>query len=453
MFPWRIQRAKTEPYFIIEKTFPWEIHRTETKLPNLTFLLVAINTFVFLLIYYSPNKEAIYYSYGMKWNLDFYITWLTSVFIHVSWWHLTVNMFFLFVFGSLVEDVLPRYKYLLIYIVGILIAAFIDGLAIIIFAKDSVIITGASGAVAALIGVVMLRFKRSQVTWYVLGVLWPLIFLLLIIFSLNSANLGLTMIAVFYTIFAISLSFIKAINEEMRFRQSLLGFWPVFTITAYETGLVYVIFLFTPGFAQIISGNYGGVAYLASIGSLLGGYVIAKRLNLEQEAENEYSTDTADRLLRLGDSEEAAQSYEKLIDKNYKNPEFLYKTAKSLAFEGEIEKSASYFIKSIIFFSKSGQKENASKAYDDLRKLLKGHSFNVKTEYKLASFAQTQNKFLDAIEHYQKIIDSFSDTKEAEFAILGIAQVYKKMGDTTKAEQILTEYSKRYPNSQLANFG
>ncbi len=85
---------------------------------------------------------------------------ITAAFVHVQWWHIGLNMYALWILGSLLEPVLGRSRFLALYLVSALggSAASLLGLA------DGGISYGASGAVFGLMGalfVVMRRFGRD----------------------------------------------------------------------------------------------------------------------------------------------------------------------------------------------------------------------------------------------------------------------------------------------------
>ena len=108
---------------------------------------------------------------------------LLSTFLHGGFLHIAGNMLFLWVFGNNVEDFLGRFKYLLFYLAGGVVAA----LAHIVTHLDSFAPTiGASGAVAAVMGAYLLLYPRARV-----NVLVPIIILFTVIQLSAFAVLGL----------------------------------------------------------------------------------------------------------------------------------------------------------------------------------------------------------------------------------------------------------------------
>jgi membrane associated rhomboid family serine protease len=89
--------------------------------------------------------------------------WFTSFFVHAGWLHLIGNMIYLFLFGSLVEDMMGRGQLLIFYLLGGLAAdlvhiAFTPGH----FASATMLV-GASGAISACMGAFAVVMFRSSI--------------------------------------------------------------------------------------------------------------------------------------------------------------------------------------------------------------------------------------------------------------------------------------------------
>jgi membrane associated rhomboid family serine protease len=85
----------------------------------------------------------------------------TSMFLHGGWLHILGNMLFLWIFGNNVEDRLGRIPFLLFYLLGGLVA----GLSQVWIAPHSdVPLVGASGAIAAALGVYFVLWPGARIT-------------------------------------------------------------------------------------------------------------------------------------------------------------------------------------------------------------------------------------------------------------------------------------------------
>ena len=82
------------------------------------------------------------------------------MFLHGGWLHLIGNMWFLWIFGDNIEDILGHAKYLLFYLLCGVAAALVH----VAFNGDSRLPTiGASGAIAGVMGAYLLKFRHSRI--------------------------------------------------------------------------------------------------------------------------------------------------------------------------------------------------------------------------------------------------------------------------------------------------
>jgi membrane associated rhomboid family serine protease len=125
-------------------------------------LLIVINILVFLfqvsLDAYSGNEFIA--TYGLVPDHFRFQNVLTSMFLHGGWMHVLGNMWFLWIFGDNIEDILGSAKYLLFY----LLCGFGAAMAQYFASPDSRIpMVGASGAIAGVMGAYMVRFPHSRI--------------------------------------------------------------------------------------------------------------------------------------------------------------------------------------------------------------------------------------------------------------------------------------------------
>jgi membrane associated rhomboid family serine protease len=151
-----------------------------------------------------------------------YLTLITSMFMHGGFLHIAGNMLFLWVFGNNIEDRLGRVKFLFFYLLAGLIAVYTQAL---IDPASTAPTIGASGAIAGVLGAYALLFPRARV---------------------------LTLI---FIIFFVTLVEIPALI--------LLALW--------------FILQFVPALGQVAVGSGGGqgVAYFAHVGGFVFGLAVA----------------------------------------------------------------------------------------------------------------------------------------------------------------------------------
>ena len=144
-------------------------HNWRRRVPIVTILLVVINVAVFLYQSLLPTasrnlfvlQAAIIPRMLLTYpSLRTAATLVTSMFLHDGLLHLGGNMLYLGIFGDNVEETLGRWGFLLVYLAGGIGA----GLAHVVTNPMSLTPTiGASGAIAAVLGVYLAMFPRNRV--------------------------------------------------------------------------------------------------------------------------------------------------------------------------------------------------------------------------------------------------------------------------------------------------
>ncbi|MCK4353097.1 rhomboid family intramembrane serine protease [candidate division WOR-3 bacterium] len=142
--------------------------------PIFTIFIIALNVFLFgyelhlgkglgiFIRRFGCTPYEITHAIDLYPHIDFpvYLTLITSIFLHGSWWHILGNMWFLFIFGDNIEDWLGHKRFILFYL-GCGIAA---SLIQILFHWTSKIPTvGASGAIAGIMGAYLILYPRAKV--------------------------------------------------------------------------------------------------------------------------------------------------------------------------------------------------------------------------------------------------------------------------------------------------
>lgn len=120
------------------------------KKPIITYILIAINIFVFLfalLFNASEYLVEIFSNYGPYIRQGQLYRLLTSAFVHVNLFHILFNMYALYIIGSQAESFFGKTKYLVIYIVSAITGSLLS----ILLNMDTASI-GASGAIFGLLG-------------------------------------------------------------------------------------------------------------------------------------------------------------------------------------------------------------------------------------------------------------------------------------------------------------
>lgn len=89
-----------------------------------------------------------------------WLTLLTAMFLHAGFWHILGNMWYLWIFGDNVEDVLGHVGFVFFYVTSGVVAAFAQILA----NPDTVIpMVGASGAISGVLGAYFVLFPYGRI--------------------------------------------------------------------------------------------------------------------------------------------------------------------------------------------------------------------------------------------------------------------------------------------------
>jgi len=128
---------------------------------SVTIILILINimAFIFFTILIGLNIPLDYIAIKPLNILQgkYLWTFITSMFMHGSFFHIFANMFSLFFIGSLVEKILGVKRYLCFYMLsGLLAGVFFVFLSLIFTADFNTFAVGASGALFGLVGLLVL---------------------------------------------------------------------------------------------------------------------------------------------------------------------------------------------------------------------------------------------------------------------------------------------------------
>ena len=155
--------------------FPIKDDIPHDKPPIINYSLIVVN---FLFFFYElglgPELKLFIFKYGVVpkrfllfFDPSFHIssifllkTVLISMFLHGGWLHILGNMWFLFVFGDNVEDMLGHFRYLIFYILCGFGATFLH---IIFNPTSSIPSIGASGAIAGVLGAYMIFYPHAKI--------------------------------------------------------------------------------------------------------------------------------------------------------------------------------------------------------------------------------------------------------------------------------------------------
>ncbi len=169
--------------------FPIRDNIPSRHLPVMTWLLIAVNIFVFFRELTLPPHalEQTMYLFGIVparyshpvWAAEVgfppfdFRPFLTSMFLHGGWLHIIGNMWMLWIVGDNVEDRMGPLRFLGFY----LLSGVASGVVHLATNLDSTMpALGASGAIAGVMGAYFLLFPRARIVAMFPIIFWPVFF-------------------------------------------------------------------------------------------------------------------------------------------------------------------------------------------------------------------------------------------------------------------------------------
>ncbi|TLM67312.1 MAG: rhomboid family intramembrane serine protease, partial [Actinobacteria bacterium] len=270
--------------------FPYQIGRRLQHVPWVTIALIAANVVASVAFFFVMFRVVTDVVMAAKTADDllamlidrlawwmFYpdwrglYTWFTSSFLHADPMHLVSNMFFLYLFGSVVEDAVGHWRYLALYVGGAAAAAALYALTELIVPGPAKMSIGASGALAAVMAIFALRFHKTKMRFA---------YFFMIFFRIRAGTFETTSIVG-------------------------VGIWAV-------GELLY-------GLLQL-GGVGSSTAHWAHLGGLVFGGVAAYTLGFIKQASNEYLLDDVAAYSAAGAHGAAASAYAKIAENDAANP-------------------------------------------------------------------------------------------------------------------------------------
>jgi membrane associated rhomboid family serine protease len=142
--------------------FPIRDTQPSYSKPVVTVVLIVVNVLVFLYQFSldSFSQNAFMDRYALVPDRFHFSNVITSMFLHGGWMHVLGNMWFLWIFGDNIEDILGHAKYLLFYFICGIAAALTQ---VFFNPVSRVPMVGASGAIAGVMGAYMIKFPNSRI--------------------------------------------------------------------------------------------------------------------------------------------------------------------------------------------------------------------------------------------------------------------------------------------------
>lgn len=124
-----------------------------TKNAKITYIIIGINFLTFL---FTDRDFTITFGLNPLFFDGFYFQIFTSAFLHGGFLHIAMNMAILYGFGGDLERAIGKWRYILLYFIGILGSGIASVFWVYLGIKnlEFINVVGASGAISALLGFV-----------------------------------------------------------------------------------------------------------------------------------------------------------------------------------------------------------------------------------------------------------------------------------------------------------
>jgi membrane associated rhomboid family serine protease len=389
---------------------PYATERPRRRTPFVTYALVAANAAVFLLLelpYWAQGGEGLRPFAFVPANPSVGAL-LRSMFSHGGLWHLGGNMLFLWLFGSVAEDVLGPLPFLAFYFGGQLGATFLDVAIAKAFAPAALMIprVGASGAIAGILGLTAVCFSRVRVkVAYLFG---------------------------FFLMWRGGVARVQA--------WFFLGAWIAIQIAGglYSTS------------AEASTGQpMGGVAYWAHIGGFAAGVIGAYVLGLPGKIRRH------DLLSGLGyGAEDGSERYSGLTEVVRHAPddaEAWLALARSKEAFGLPEQALEAYARAVNLFLERREPERAARAYEAILRLDPAFTLPPAAQFDLAVGLTRAGGYEEALAALQRLLDAYPSSPEAEVALVRAGELAERIGERAAALRYFAELLRRYPYSVWAD--
>lgn len=146
---------------------PVEYNLPARRLPLVTLTLIVLCSLIFIAGQLDAKTDRLFFeAAGFNSASWWHAPWqlLGYQFLHGGWMHLLGNMYFLWIIGDNLEDVLGHWRFLGLYLLSGTVAALAE-LALFDSSQGPLLLVGASGSIAALFGLYLVWFRHASLTF------------------------------------------------------------------------------------------------------------------------------------------------------------------------------------------------------------------------------------------------------------------------------------------------
>jgi membrane associated rhomboid family serine protease len=384
--------------------FPFATTRPHLRVPWVTYTLILINIIVLAVQVGQPEPPPGTPVFGFVPAHPDLWAWFASNFVHAGYEHLGFNMLFLWLFGTLVEDVLGPWLFLACYFGGAIGATTVDWSVAAKFARSDLVVPriGASGAIAGVMGLSAACFMRTKVRTLVILIWRPVIW---------------------------------EIPAPV-----FLGLWVLLQL--FQGWIT----TSSPGGAQ-----GGGVAHWAHVGGfavgLFGALVTGVRRRV---ARDDLLTGRA----RLEDTSgffSQAGELERALLKAPEDAESWYALGSAQEMQGRLARAGDAYRKALEIFLKQRNFTRAAAAYSAMKEYASPDDLPPQSLFDLACALEDTDHQFEAIAVFRVVADKHSGEAVAETALIRGGELARRLGESEQAAHCFRRLLSQYPFSHWAS--
>jgi len=371
-----------------------------------------------------------------------------SIFLHEGFMHILANMIYLWVFGAALEDVLGPVIYAGAYILCGFAATLVYHLMTILYMPQAadVPVVGASGAIAGVMGLFVLRFYRTPVRIFYITAI-PL--LLILVVANKVGEITALTLGVYFGGAAYYLGFIGVwVGIAFYARKLILG---VMKIPSYwAIGVWLVLLNVLPGILALFSDTrYDSTAYWGHIGGFLLGMLYALLIGSQEQGKAEFMLEDAQKALTVNDAGNAIKFALNLLEREPNNGAAYEVMAGAYDLQKNSDAALDNYELAIQKHMQSGFRTEAAGVYIESLKRYPRFIMDPATQLALGTQLAKDSRMQEAAETLVKIPYTFPEAPEGEISLLRGAQLYlSQLRQPEMAQQLLQLFLERYPHSE-----
>jgi membrane associated rhomboid family serine protease len=375
---------------------PYATDRPRKRIPYATYSLIGINILTYLGLHTLSSPDGVYAAQMQLGFIPAQGNWysvITSIFVHVRADHLFLNLLFLWVFGSLVEDTLGVALFLTVFF-GSQLGANLLHAGVVNLAGGATVgqpVIGASGAVAGLLGLAAIRLYRTRVRiayWLVVkaGVVEVSAWIFIALWAGYEACTGIMWLA------------------------------------AERTGI----------------GAADPVAHWAHLGGFAFGMVGALMMRLRTEGHQEYLLEEVRRDPLSVSGYNVMRELQQLARKDPSIPEVHHALAKQYLLERKHDLAGHSYLRAIDCYLKRANRPAAAEAYEELTGCYPECLLNLRNQFGVALALEQEGRYSLAVNVFDRLATAYPETHEAQIALMRAAVLcVEQLADNQSALRLL----------------